>query len=129
MVQQAYFSKIEEKILVNLRKANKSIKVAVAWFTNTILFEAILERVSAGITIDLILSDDKINFCNNKIDFQVLINVGGIIRVSKYPRLMHHKFCILDDKILINGSYNWTKGAEVSNLENIIISTEIKLVQ
>ncbi len=129
MIQQAYFSGIEEKILVNLRKANKSIKVAVAWFTNPVLFEAILERVNAGIPIDLILADDKINFINNKIDFQLLVNAGGIIRISRYPKLMHHKFCILDDKILINGSYNWTKSAEFSNLENIVISTENSLVQ
>ena len=33
---------------------------------------------------------------------------------------MHHKFCIIDDSILINGSYNWTNRAK-NNLENILI--------
>ena len=36
---------------------------------------------------------------------------------------MHYKFCIIDDKVLITGSYNWTTKAELSNKEQITIST------
>lgn len=35
--------------------------------------------------------------------------------------IMHHKFIVIDDEILITGSYNWTKGAAERNMENIII--------
>lgn len=34
---------------------------------------------------------------------------------------MHNKFCIIDQKVLINGSYNWTYFAEEKNRENILI--------
>jgi hypothetical protein len=33
---------------------------------------------------------------------------------------MHHKFCIIDKKIVITGSYNWTNKAQ-TNFENIVI--------
>ena len=34
---------------------------------------------------------------------------------------MHNKFCVIDKKILINGSYNWTYYAENKNSENILL--------
>ena len=39
---------------------------------------------------------------------------------------MHHKFCIIDKKTLINGSYNWTYYAEYKNMENIVILNDIE---
>ena len=38
---------------------------------------------------------------------------------------MHHKFCIIDNNILFNGSYNWTYYAENRNRENLILFTEL----
>ena len=40
--------------------------------------------------------------------------------MSIYPKIVHHKFCIIDNKILYNGSYNWTYYAEKLNIENTI---------
>jgi phosphatidylserine/phosphatidylglycerophosphate/cardiolipin synthase-like enzyme len=34
---------------------------------------------------------------------------------------MHHKTMIIDDDVLITGSYNFTKSAEQSNDENLLI--------
>lgn len=36
---------------------------------------------------------------------------------------MHCKFCVIDDNVLITGSYNWTAKAEKSNKEQITISS------
>jgi len=33
---------------------------------------------------------------------------------------MHNKFCVIDSKTVVTGSYNWTKKAQ-SNYENITI--------
>lgn len=43
---------------------------------------------------------------------------------------MHHKFAIVDDEILINGSFNWTEQATFGNWENVIItSVPVKMVE
>lgn len=42
---------------------------------------------------------------------------------------MHNKFCIIDGKSVINGSYNWTYYAENRNKENILIITNEDLMQ
>ena len=38
-----------------------------------------------------------------------------------YPELMHQKFCIIDDEIVITGSFNWTNRAEKRNDEDILV--------
>ncbi|MFK7983327.1 MAG: phospholipase D-like domain-containing protein, partial [Saprospiraceae bacterium] len=41
---------------------------------------------------------------------------------------MHNKFCIIDERILINGSYNWTYYAENKNEENILITDNTEVI-
>ena len=41
---------------------------------------------------------------------------------------MHHKFAISDNKLLLNGSYNWTRSASTENNENISITNDLRLV-
>ena len=41
---------------------------------------------------------------------------------------MHHKFALIDQSILITGSFNWTMQALMGNNENIIITSEPKVV-
>ena len=40
---------------------------------------------------------------------------------------MHTKFCVIDDRIVITGSFNWTVSADLENDENLIIieSTDV----
>ena len=42
---------------------------------------------------------------------------------------MHHKFAILDKKILISGSFNWTMTAANGNHENLIVTNDADLLE
>jgi cardiolipin hydrolase len=48
--------------------------------------------------------------------------------MKKSPFLMHHKFVVIDNDILVSGSFNWTMTALSGNWENIIVTSEPKLV-
>ena len=37
---------------------------------------------------------------------------------------MHHKFAIKDGRVLINGSFNWTRQAITGNQENLLITED-----
>lgn len=128
MINKLFHSNIEQKIVSNISKTKAELKIAVAWFTNPRIYEIIENLISKGILLELILCDDRINFSNPKVDFQKLIDLGANIRVSESPNLMHNKFCIIDGRILITGSYNWTLRAEQFNYENIIVSTDKQLI-
>ncbi|MFY7910946.1 MAG: phospholipase D-like domain-containing protein [Emticicia sp.] len=124
----ALFSNIEKSLLSNIKNTKNNLTIAVAWFTNPKLFDAIKVLLNDGKKIEIILADDSINFTNKTMNFQDLIDKGVEIRISRFPHLMHHKFCIIDNRLLISGSYNWTNNAEFNNHENVIISNELNLV-
>lgn len=37
---------------------------------------------------------------------------------------MHHKFLILDQSIVLTGSYNWTLASETQTFENVVLIRE-----
>lgn len=42
---------------------------------------------------------------------------------------MHHKFAIIDKKVLITGSLNWTTQAIQNNRENVLIMEDTEYVR
>lgn len=122
-----HFEDIEQIIVTNLLKAKQDIQIAVAWFTNYEIFKIIVKK-AVEIPIHLIVINDDINNRIGGLDFQKFIDAGGLFYFGKQETPMHNKFCIIDEKILISGSYNYTYLAEKINNENIIVfngTTEI----
>lgn len=128
MIKQV-FQNIQKEILHELFHAEKSIKLAVAWFTSDNLFQALLLKQKTGVKVELIINDDDINRNrHDSLDFSLLQNYGGIIHWIPRGRLMHQKFCIIDERTVINGSYNWTNKAEYNNENISIYENEIEIV-
>ena len=50
------------------------------------------------------------------------------MRVDRTQYHMHHKFAVFDERLLLTGSYNWTRGAAEHNEENFIITSEQRFV-
>ena len=70
-----YSHKIQNAIQKELFKANSSIKIAVAWFTNDLLFQPLLLKLGAGVSVELILNKDDINCSDdNEVDFDKIKN-------------------------------------------------------
>ena len=111
--------KIQNVIQKELFAAKHSIKICVAWFTNDLLFQPLLLKLDAGVEVTIMTNKDEINFADtNDVDFDEFIQRGGCIYWNERgdkSRLLHHKFCIIDDSVVISGSYNWTNGAEYND--------------
>lgn len=117
-----YFENIDLEIEKLLNNASKSVVVCVAWITDPKLYFSLCKLVENGASVRVIMMDDDIN--NLSLEWSRFVNFGGqLIKVSELHvgGLMHNKFCVIDDKILITGSYNWTKKAAAANIENIIV--------
>ncbi|WP_323843253.1 hypothetical protein [Moraxella sp. Pampa] len=61
MHTQALFDNIPQHIIAELNKAKESIYIAVAWFTRADIFAVLSQKARAGISIQLALSNDRIN--------------------------------------------------------------------
>ena len=102
MKSNVLFSKIKSEIILNLNKASKEIKVAVAWLTDEDLIWTLTQRKESGIDVQIAISDSKENFKNNS-KFKDFLRHKGQLYVSTTV-FLHHKFCIIHDKTIINGS-------------------------
>ncbi|HET56738.1 MAG TPA: DUF1669 domain-containing protein [Ignavibacteria bacterium] len=122
MQTEAIFENIAGRIQQEIEKAQQSVFIAVAWFTNHALFNALLARAKKGCRVSLIISNDQIN--ENSINNFDLLNSDGsaVYKIGDGETiLMHNKFCVIDHSTVITGSYNWSYKAE-SNFENVVIT-------
>lgn len=118
----ACFHDIHQEILQRLQQAQQRIDVAVAWFTDKELFDALCRKAQQGVAVRVILIDDNINRGADKLNFVRLQNLKGEVTFlePQNSNKMHHKFCIIDTAMVITGSYNWTYQARKNN-ENVTI--------
>lgn len=125
---QAHFKGIKDLLIENIDRASSEINIAVAWFTQRELFDAVIKAMERGVHVSLVLMDDLINRNEYGLDFALFISKGGkLCLVNNKMILMHDKFCLLDRKVLFTGSYNWTCSAENRNTENIICTDDTKV--
>lgn len=126
---EAYFENIQEQIIYHISNAKQKLKIAIAWFTNPQIFNRLLRACKRGITVELLINNDLINNRTNGLPFDKLIEAGAQLYIAEPPKLIHNKFCIIDDRIVIDGSYNWTILSEKNNDENIVIIENGHVIQ
>ena len=100
-------------------RANESIRVMVMLITQDELADSLIDAHRRGVDVDVIIDDDWLYKTGS--DYKRLLEAGVDIRGDNRPGLMHHKVVVIDGCIVITGSYNWSRSAEESNDENIII--------
>ncbi len=125
---QSHFENIREKIGNELNGAKKCIFAAIAWLTDENLLNILIKKAKEGISVQLIISGSEYN---EKQRFKSLIDAGGEVYIVGggdvlNDKFMHNKFCVIDYKKVITGSFNWTKNAS-TNEENIIILNDEKV--
>ncbi len=108
---EVYFEKIEQEIIEAIDNAEFTIWVAVAWFTNQKLFNQLVAKKNQGVNVQLIILDDKINESSG-LNYEREFETYRCPKFGKYKdNILHVKFCIIDLKEVIHGSYNWTNKA------------------
>ena len=118
---EAYFENIQDIIIDHISHAKESLRIAMAWFTNPDIFNALWRACKRGVNVHLLINNDRINNRINGLPFDKLIEADAILYIAEPTTLIHNKFCVIDDKIVIDGSYNWTILAETNNDENIVV--------
>lgn len=129
-VSAAYFSPQDNcpgQIRARLAQAKRMVDLCVFTITDDRLTSAILEAHDRGVRIRIITDDDKAADLGS--DAARFLNAGIALRTDRSRYHMHHKFALFDGALLLNGSYNWTRGAAENNEENFIITSDRRLVE
>jgi phosphatidylserine/phosphatidylglycerophosphate/cardiolipin synthase-like enzyme len=119
---QVYFSPkggCQAAIVRELMQAKSEILVQAYSFTADPLTFALVEVKKSGVTVDIIL--DKSNEVDRYSDLHFFIENAMDVKIDHEHAIAHNKIILIDQKVIITGSYNFTNQAEGENAENVVI--------
>jgi phosphatidylserine/phosphatidylglycerophosphate/cardiolipin synthase-like enzyme len=118
-----------------LEGAQESIYFLAYAFASTELGTIIRDKAAQGIVVGGVLEFDLVdpNRVNPNLDLVEELNLfrqaGLDVRLDGGPEVMYHKIMIIDGKIVVMGSYDFTNRAENENDENVLIIYDEKVAQ
>jgi phosphatidylserine/phosphatidylglycerophosphate/cardiolipin synthase-like enzyme len=120
---ETYFSpddRAETRVLTYIQNAEESIDFMVYSFTSDKIAEALLAKANQGVAIRGVFEEGQY-YTNMGGEFDTLLAAGLDVHLDGNRSNMHHKVMLIDREILITGSYNFSRNAEMYNDENILI--------
>ena len=118
-----YFSPddgVRKHMIDVINEAQYSIVIMAYSFTSDELADAIIDRYEDGVDVHGIMDADQIK-SNSGGEYEDFLKAGIDVQQDTIPGQMHHKVIIIDEQIVITGSYNFSGNAEKRNDENVLI--------
>lgn len=122
LAQQVYFSPhggCTEAVVRAISGAKKDIRVQAYGFTSLPIANALIAAKRRGVDIRVDL--DRSNRSAPSSKAAVLKSAGIRVLYDSAHSIAHSKVMVIDSRIVITGSFNFTKAAENSNLENELV--------
>ncbi len=116
------FENISEHIIRHIKGAENAIYICVPWLTDESILHELVEKSRQKVHIEIITLNDEFSRAKTSYFNKLIANGSKVYLIDKTIEggIPHHKFCTIDDEILITGSYNWSNNAK-NNDENILI--------
>jgi len=115
------------KIVNEIQKAQKHIRVQAYSFTSRPITEALIEANKRGVDVQVIVDESNEEPKYQMDDF--LKDQGVAVFTDKKHAIAHNKVILIDEKTVITGSFNFTKAAQERNAENLIILKDSKALE
>jgi len=113
-----------KELIALIDQAKTDIRVAMFTWTHPLLTDAVIRAVKRGVKVEAIL-DNTSSQGASRATFKALQASGCAVSTNDTAALLHHKFLVIDDKLLAMGSTNWTKAAFTRNNDCFIILPEM----
>jgi phosphatidylserine/phosphatidylglycerophosphate/cardiolipin synthase-like enzyme len=120
---EVYFSPDDHvalRIAALLRGAEQSIYFMAYSLTANDFGDIIRQKAQDGLKVAGVMDESQVK-SNTGTEYSAFTRAGLPVYLDGNPGLMHHKVIIIDQKIVITGSYNFTASAERTNDENVVI--------
>lgn len=119
----AFNEECETVVLQAVAEAQSSIRMAAYAFTRSRIARALIEARRRGVDIQIKMDAQQAKYplAVRTIDWlrRRDIPVTLITMTGDYAA-MHNKFLVIDDRIVLTGSFNYTTTATLANWENVI---------
>jgi phosphatidylserine/phosphatidylglycerophosphate/cardiolipin synthase-like enzyme len=127
---EVYFSPkggCAEAVVQQLQRAGKTVLVQAYSFTSAPIAEALVAAHKRGVEVRAILDKSQMTEKYSEADF--LSHAGIPTQIDARHAIAHNKIMIIDGETVITGSFNFTKAAENSNAENLLIIRDKSLAE
>ena len=114
-------------LIRNLKSGRQTADICVFTITDNRVSRVIEDAHDRGVKVRIITDDDK--SLDRGSDASRLSDAGIEVRYDNSPHHMHHKFAVMDGRLVLTGSYNWTRSAAEHNQENLLVSDDPRLVR
>ena len=108
-----------EAVVNALDQATNNVLVQAYSFTSAPIAKALVEAHRRGVKVQVILDHSQRTEKYSEADF--LKNSGIPTLIDAQHAIAHNKIMILDDSIVLTGSFNFTRAAEEHNAENLLV--------
>jgi phosphatidylserine/phosphatidylglycerophosphate/cardiolipin synthase-like enzyme len=129
MVVEAVFSRgarVAQRMERLIQQTTTSLDAALYRFNNPRLAQALAKASARGVSVRIILDAGK--YGDDLVTRRLCADLRFSFRLSHGVQgpgsKMHHKFAILDARMVLSGSYNWTAESEEENFENLLVVTD-----
>jgi phosphatidylserine/phosphatidylglycerophosphate/cardiolipin synthase-like enzyme len=103
-----------------LSLAEESIRFLAFSFTTDEFGKTIRIQAGNGRTVAGVMEEEQVK-SNIGTEYDLFKQAGMDVYLDGNEGQMHHKTMIIDERIVITGSYNFSRSAETSNDENLIV--------
>ncbi|HET6596987.1 MAG TPA: phospholipase D-like domain-containing protein [Anaerolineales bacterium] len=110
---------LENAIVPIVQSAKQSIRFLTFSFTDYPLADAMSQRFKAGVDVAGVF--EKVGSETEAAELRTLMCRSVPVKQDGNPGFLHHKVIVVDERIVITGSLNFSTNAEENNDENVII--------
>lgn len=121
-VAEVYFSPsggCTAAVVRELAAAKVSIRVQAYSFTSAPIAQALVAAAKRGVTVTVVL--DRSNRSSKYSAVTFLQHAGVPVVIDAKHAIAHNKIIIVDNQVVLTGSFNFTSQAETSNAENLLV--------
>jgi phosphatidylserine/phosphatidylglycerophosphate/cardiolipin synthase-like enzyme len=120
---ETYFSPEDgtaERLVALIREAQESVYFLAYSFTSDEIAAALLEKAQEGVIVAGVMDESQAR-TNTGSESERLRAAGLDVYLDGGQGSMHHKVFLIDETIVVTGSYNFSANAEERNDENTLI--------
>ena len=121
--QEILFDNIRNQIIQEIQAAKYFIWIAMAWFTDPILYNELLKKKQQGLIIEIVVDDNEKNR-NAEFNLDAEFPTHWLTIQSFYKNIMHDKFCIIDLQTDSMGHLIGPKLPTIIKKPSVLIRTE-----
>ena len=117
----------EKVVLKAIHSAQSQILVQAYALTSKPIVEALIEAKNRNVSVHVLCDESQSRTPYSRV---AQLKKGGIsVEIDPVGGLAHNKVMVIDEKVLLTGSYNWTNAANTKNAENLLVIEDQKMIQ